>query len=53
LKIDRAFLNRCSPSAIGGLGEAALNQLLHPAQALEHPLEVVNDPDLIAKRKTV
>jgi hypothetical protein len=35
-----SFPKRCSPSAIGGLGAAALNQLLHPAQALEHPLEV-------------
>jgi hypothetical protein len=28
-----------------------LNQLLHPAQAFEHPLEVVNDPDLTLNEK--
>ena len=28
-----------------------LNQLLHPAQAFGHPLEVVNDPDLSLNEK--
>lgn len=28
-----------------------LNQLLHPAQAFEHPSEVVNDPDLTLNEK--
>jgi hypothetical protein len=28
-----------------------LNELLHPAQAFEHPAEVVNDPDLTLNEK--
>jgi hypothetical protein len=28
-----------------------LDSLLHPAQAFEHPSQVVNDPDLTLKRK--
>ena len=28
-----------------------LNELLHPAQAFEHPLEVVHDPDLTLNEK--
>jgi hypothetical protein len=29
-----------------------LDELLHPAQAFDHPAEVVNDPDLTLKRES-
>jgi len=32
-------------------GEFDLNTLLHPAQAFEHPMRVVNDPDLTLSEK--
>ena len=46
--------NRCRRAKDMSDGSGAtfdLDQLLHPAQAFGHPLEVVNDPDLTTREK--
>src|SRR5262245_20830612 len=47
--------NDCSPTPAGGDGGRRdahdLDALLHPAQAFEHPMKVVDDPDLTLAEK--
>jgi hypothetical protein len=40
-----------SPINSGGFDALDLDDLLHPAQAFEHPITVVNDPDLTLSEK--
>jgi hypothetical protein len=41
------------PGPAGGNGGRDLDALLHPAQAFEHPMKVVDDPDLTLAEKRV
>src|SRR5262245_4292905 len=43
--------NDFSPTPTGGDGGRDLDALLHPAQAFEHPMKVVDDPDLTLAEK--
>jgi len=43
--------NDFSPMPTGGDGGRDLDALLHPAQAFEHPMKVVDDPDLTLAEK--
>ena len=43
--------NDFSPVPTGGDGGRDLDALLHPAQAFEHPMKVVDDPDLTLAEK--
>jgi len=43
--------NDFSPMPTGGDGGRDLDALLHPAQAFEHPVKVVDDPDLTLAEK--
>jgi len=49
--MQRKLNNKAGADPSGTHGGCDLDELLHPAQAFEHPSHVVNDPDLTLNEK--